>query len=389
MPGSWAQGNLQRAKNAMDAYARGAEAKQRGQQGLFNALSQVGQIGFTGLQNKLQRQHEVDLQKLKAKIEAWAADEAAGQPKGYMPAEPMPGQTTGEAAGMPQTPEYSKAQQEMMRMGINPGWQTKQAVETSNYQTALKTAKDMWGAKWDTLSPSQQRFEVVSILHGHYYAPTTGTDKKEWDDQETLYWTITNMRDWGQNSEKGRQYSSMDEQGNYIISGKNADAAGVVLDELYNRSRLVPQLKKKYPTREIFNQFMRPLVENQLGKPLPGSEQGGGGQQGGGANDFKNAERDELDKLLPYLDKYGNQQDVSDAVSGINERRTMAGGGIGTLAIELGKMTGLNNYIISDQRLRELLNKARAIKAQIESEGQSQYQKKNKYMQDYANQFKK
>jgi hypothetical protein len=400
---SWAQGNLVRAKNAMDAMNMGTEARLKGGAALGNSLQNLLGLGFQGWQNQLQRKHErgqlntqiqgeKDLQKLLAMIEAQGAGGFDMTPE-MVPPSPRPGQTTTETEQMPLEERYTPAQQQIKDMMLKPRWKTEAQVETSNYQTALKTAKDMWGSKWDTLSPSQKRFEVTTILHGHYYAPTTGTDKKEWGDQEELFWVMSNMLDWGQNSEKGRQYSAKDASGNYIISGQKADTADVVVNVLYDRSRLVPQLKKKYPTRELFDQFMKPIVENQLGKPLSagGAEQGPGvqtaGQGGGFFAPLMSGSPGVAGDLLPQLreyKKYLSYQDQKMADDLLQKYDVL-----NLDPVNLLDRTINWNHLYG-QQVKELLDKAmqasRSQKMGTEQTQQKKYQEE--HMQDYMQRYK-
>jgi hypothetical protein len=307
---SWAQGNLVRAKNAMDAMNMGTEARLKGGAALGNSLQQLLGMGFQNWQGGLQRKHErgqlntqiqgeKDLQKLLAMIEAQGAGGLDMTPE-TVPPSPRPGQTTTETEQMPLEERYTPAQQQIKDMMLKSGWKTKAQFDTSDYQTALKTAKEMYGPTWDGMSAIEKTNIITQLMRGWHYGDTNGNKNKEdWGGQEALSWVIMNMRDYAANSEKGRAYSTYDQESqSYIPSGTKEGTVKVFLKELYDRSRLVPQLVKLFPTEEAFNQQITPLLENQIYNA---------GKAGGGQPDFRS--------MLPY-----KESGLDFSQSGLNRK---------------------------------------------------------------------
>lgn len=389
---SWATGNLARSQQAMEAIDRGVQAKQRGLGQLGGALGRVGELGFTGWQNQLGRQQELEKQRreieakkeLEKMLQLFEAHSYGGVNMTPERVPPGPGapmlpkelQGEGYQAEVPEaTEKYSPAQQMLKDIGIQGGWKQSALLEQQPDQAILRAARELY-PDYDQLQPAEQNriFRLLKFGYDAYFQRSGGDTGAGDALAEALKWVRAQTFDFANNVEKGMAYSRYDETSEqYIYSGEKSDSIDVLMEELWNRAKLSPKILNMFPTREQFDRELRPLITNWI-------MEGGNNQTTNMPEEKKLSELSGVDltnELLRYK-KYLTGSDLEKANSIIKERN-------------LGSTSPLT--IIGEILTRALIIKAMRNKSSSEekvSSGKSQkeYIESNKYMKEYMNQYK-
>ncbi len=140
MANSWAETNTTRARNASDAYNKGAQNKLQAQKNLNDQVMDLAGMGWKSMESKAQRRHESDMVRLMDQIEAqgWGFGADSGGDKG-MGIQTETARETGPVNTMmpqkEQTIEDLFLSGDMTKKSINAGGMTRgQAAEALGYK---------------------------------------------------------------------------------------------------------------------------------------------------------------------------------------------------------------------------------------------------------------